>query len=353
MRNAHNTCDAPPSFELRAALVAATLVSAACVERRTPRLDAGIADKTIVFVGWGWKWIYRADWGLLNMALASVGGRTLPAWLNEPELVKPSLVFMGVWTNLGFNVVVYLAALQTIPRHLLEAAELDGASAWQRFRHVVFPAVSPTTFFLAVTGTIATLQTTEGSLRSSVSVHSTPPDPGQLPIRADRSEPRARHAQHAGHRGTLHLGRPLDGIIRWVCFRQAPLRRSQASVRNAHRHHDGPGSSLAHPAVLRLDGATPWHAFTRIVFPLARPALITLAVFGFKGAWNDYFGPLVYLSSPNKMNIQQMIAATQNAYGGDPGILMAGSALAMVPLLVLFLFAQRYFIEGIATTGLK
>lgn len=102
-----------------------------------------------------------------------------------------------------------------------------------------------------------------------------------------------------------------------------------------------------------LDGATPWQLFTRIVFPLARPALITLAVFGFKGAWNDYFGPLVYLSSPDKMNIQQMIAATQNAYGGDPGVLMAGSALAMVPLLVLFFFAQRYFIEGIATTGLK
>ena len=102
-----------------------------------------------------------------------------------------------------------------------------------------------------------------------------------------------------------------------------------------------------------IDGATPFYVFTRIVFPLARPALITLAVFGFKGAWNDYFGPLVYLSSPDKMNIQQMIAATQNAYGGDPGILMAGSALAMVPLLALFLFAQRYFIEGIATTGLK
>jgi multiple sugar transport system permease protein len=101
-----------------------------------------------------------------------------------------------------------------------------------------------------------------------------------------------------------------------------------------------------------LDGATPLQ-LTRIVFPLARPALITLAVFGFKGAWNDYFGPLVYLSSPDKMNIQQMIAATQNAYGGDPGILMAGSALAMVPLVVMFLFAQRYFIEGIATTGLK
>ncbi len=113
---------------------------------------------SIVAVALVWKWIYRADWGLLNMTLASAGVRDPPAWLNEPALVKPALVFMGIWTNIGFNVVVYLAALQTVPRHLVEAATLDGASAWQRFWHVVFPAVSPTTFFLAVTGTIAALQ---------------------------------------------------------------------------------------------------------------------------------------------------------------------------------------------------
>jgi multiple sugar transport system permease protein len=113
---------------------------------------------SIVAIALVWKWIYRADWGLLNMTLASLGVRDAPAWLNEPALVKPSLVFMGVWTNLGFNVVVYLAALQTVPRFLLEAAELDGASAWRRFWNVTFPAVSPTTFFLAVTSTIGTLQ---------------------------------------------------------------------------------------------------------------------------------------------------------------------------------------------------
>jgi multiple sugar transport system permease protein len=102
-----------------------------------------------------------------------------------------------------------------------------------------------------------------------------------------------------------------------------------------------------------LDGANPFQTFVRVVFPLTRPALATLAVFGFKGAWNDYFGPLIYISSPERMNIQQMIAGTQNAYGGEPAVLMAGSALAMLPLVVLFLFAQRYFVEGIATTGLK
>lgn len=102
-----------------------------------------------------------------------------------------------------------------------------------------------------------------------------------------------------------------------------------------------------------LDGCNPFQTFTKIIFPLAGPALATLAIFGFKGAWNDYFGPLIYLSSPEKFNIQQMIAATQNAYGGEPAVLMAAATLAMLPLLVLFFCAQRYFVEGVASTGMK
>lgn len=102
-----------------------------------------------------------------------------------------------------------------------------------------------------------------------------------------------------------------------------------------------------------LDGCNPFQTFTKVVFPLAGPALATLAIFGFKGAWNDYFGPLIYISSPEKFNIQQMIAATQNAYGGEPAVLMAAATLAMLPLVVLFFFAQRYFVEGVASTGMK
>jgi multiple sugar transport system permease protein len=102
-----------------------------------------------------------------------------------------------------------------------------------------------------------------------------------------------------------------------------------------------------------LDGCNPFQTFTKVVFPLTGPAVATLAVFGLKGAWNDYFGPLVYISSPEKMNIQQMIASTQNAYGGEPAVLMAGAGLAMLPLVVLFLFAQRWFVEGLARSGVR
>jgi len=113
---------------------------------------------SIVALALLWKLIYRGDYGLLNTLLVRVGVHDPPSWLSDPRLVKPSLVFMGIWTNLGYTSVVFLAALQGVPRQHLEAAELDGANAWQRFRWVGFPAISPTTFFLSVTGTIAALQ---------------------------------------------------------------------------------------------------------------------------------------------------------------------------------------------------
>lgn len=113
---------------------------------------------SIVALALVWKWIYRTDYGLLDTTLMALGVDEPPAWLSDPALVKPSLVVMSIWTNLGYDVVIFLAALKNVPRHLLEAAELDGASAWQRFRHVTFPAISPTVFFVSVTATIGALQ---------------------------------------------------------------------------------------------------------------------------------------------------------------------------------------------------
>ncbi|WP_438043682.1 carbohydrate ABC transporter permease [Sorangium sp. So ce128] len=105
-----------------------------------------------------WKWIYNADYGLINTYLRALGVADPPGWLSSPHLVKPALVVMGIWSGLGYNMVLFLAALQGVPRSLLEAAELDGANAWQRFRHVTLPAISPMTFFIAVTSVIGGLQ---------------------------------------------------------------------------------------------------------------------------------------------------------------------------------------------------
>ena len=101
-------------------------------------------------------WIFNGDYGVLNNALGGVG---LPRgqWLTSPSLAMVTLVAAVVWSRIGFCLVIYLAALQSIPKELMEAAVQDGASPWQRFRHVTFPMLSPTTFLLVVVNVIFSL----------------------------------------------------------------------------------------------------------------------------------------------------------------------------------------------------
>ena len=101
-------------------------------------------------------WIFNGDYGVLNNALGGLGaGR--PQWLTSPSLAMVTLIAAVVWSRIGFCLVIYLAALQSIPGELLEAAEQDGASPWQRFRYVTLPMLSPTTFLLVVVNVIFSL----------------------------------------------------------------------------------------------------------------------------------------------------------------------------------------------------
>jgi multiple sugar transport system permease protein len=112
---------------------------------------------SVVAVSLLWLWIFNPEYGILNQALARWGIRG-PLWLEDPQWVKPALILMGVWGGLGYSVVLYLAGLQGVPQSLVEAATVDGANGWQRFRHVVWPLLTPTTFFLVVMSVMGTLQ---------------------------------------------------------------------------------------------------------------------------------------------------------------------------------------------------
>ncbi|WP_223829378.1 carbohydrate ABC transporter permease [Paenibacillus arenilitoris] len=104
-----------------------------------------------------WKWVFNSDFGILNQLLGYVG-ITGPAWLNEEAWAMPAMIIQGVWGGLGFNMVLYLAALQGVPSTLYEAAEIDGAGVMQKFRFITIPGISPTTFFIVVTSIIGALQ---------------------------------------------------------------------------------------------------------------------------------------------------------------------------------------------------
>ena len=103
----------------------------------------------------------------------------------------------------------------------------------------------------------------------------------------------------------------------------------------------------------RLDGATEWGIFTRVVLPLSRPALTTCAIFQFMGTWNDFLGPLLYLNNPSSYTVAYGLQQFMSKNGGQWTLLMAGATVFTVPMIVLFFFAQKTFIQGIATTGAK
>ena len=104
-----------------------------------------------------WNFIYHPDFGLLNKILDifSINAQT---WLQDPFWAMPCIIFMSVWKGLGYNVIIFLAGLQNIPKHLYEAARIDGASRWQQFRHITWPLLSPTTFFIFTISVIGSFQ---------------------------------------------------------------------------------------------------------------------------------------------------------------------------------------------------
>lgn len=100
-----------------------------------------------------WQWAYNGDFGLVNQAL-DIFGIDGPNWLQNPTTVKPAIILMTVWKGLGYSMLLYLAAIQSVPKTFYEAAELDGATAFQKFRNITWPMVKPVTFFLIVTNII-------------------------------------------------------------------------------------------------------------------------------------------------------------------------------------------------------
>lgn len=104
-----------------------------------------------------WQWLYEPNFGVLNGLLRMIGIHG-PNWLGNTTWAMRSVIFEAIWAGLGFNILIFLAGLQGIPQEYYEAAEIDGANAIQKFFSITMPLLSPTTFFLLVTGVIGGFQ---------------------------------------------------------------------------------------------------------------------------------------------------------------------------------------------------
>jgi multiple sugar transport system permease protein len=161
------------------ALIAALLVNAPLTRFRTFFRTAYFVPfvTTLVAVAIVWRYLYHAEYGLLNYTLGVMGIAPVN-WLGDPRWAMPAIILMAVWKNFGYYMLIFIAGLQAIPRELYEAAELDGASAWRRFIHVTVPQLGPSLVFVGVVVMIGYFQlfaepyvmTQGGPLRSTTSL---------------------------------------------------------------------------------------------------------------------------------------------------------------------------------------
>jgi multiple sugar transport system permease protein len=132
---------------------------------------------TLVAVAIVWKYLYHPRFGLLDAALGAVGIAPVD-WLGDPKWAMPAIILVAVWRSFGYNMLIFVAGLQRIPIQLYEAAELDGAGAWARLRHVTLPQLAPTFVFVGVITAIGFFQlfaepyvmTQGGPLKSTLSM---------------------------------------------------------------------------------------------------------------------------------------------------------------------------------------
>ena len=105
-----------------------------------------------------WILLYHPRYGPINYILRQIGIENPPLWLASSDWALPALIIIAIWGGVGYNAIIYLAALQSLPEDLFEAADLDGAGIFEKFRAITWPLITPTTFFLLVTGFIGSSQ---------------------------------------------------------------------------------------------------------------------------------------------------------------------------------------------------
>lgn len=149
-------------FTVDGSMVLGLLIALALNQKlpgRTFARSAIFAPYVLSGVGVGLVWLFIFDpvYGVLSWVLRSLGQNS-PQWINDPKLSLVMVIIVYVWKNLGYCAVVYLAGLQSMPKDVMEAASLDGASAFRRFISISLPLLSPTTFFLLITSLLSSLQ---------------------------------------------------------------------------------------------------------------------------------------------------------------------------------------------------
>jgi len=279
-----------------------------------------------------WNWLFEPNVGLINYILGFFGIAP-KKWLNDPHWAIVALIIVGVWKRIGYNMVLFLAGHQTIPKTYYEAAMVDGATTFARFWHITLPLLSPTTLFVTIIQFIA-------SFRVFISV--------SVMTRggAARSTEVITYFLYENAFNYLKMGM-LNSFKALI----VPFMSSAFGVFLLRQFFLTIPKELEDAA--RIDGCGRLRILWNVILPLSKPALWTMALYTFLAHWNSYMWPLVAINNDQKQMIQVGISKFASMQKTEKTLQMTSSTVAIVPIIIFFFFVQKHFMEGISISGMK
>lgn len=296
-----------------------------------------------------WKIMFM-DKGMVNNWLKTLGVSTV-SFLGDPKFALPTLRLLEVW-QFGSSMVLFLAALKQVPNTLYEAAKIDGANSIKRFFSITLPGISPIIFFCIIMQTLNAMQnftsafviTKGGPLHSTYMLGVKLYNDGFKPLMLPNAILIIPRYTIFRDFNVLDSYYPFYLMAAFACYPFFTYMLVQF-IRGIPKELD---------EAAYIDGCGSFGILVRILLPLLKPALFSAGLFQFLWTYNDYFNSLIYISSIKKYTVSLALRMTMDNEATTAwNSIMAMSCLVVLPVVILFFLCQKYFIEGIATTGLK
>src|SRR3990170_1027783 len=298
-----------------------------------------------------WRTELHGEFGMVNQLLGLVGV-TGPSWLTDPTWNFAAMVMVNVWLGIPFMMVILLGGLQSIPGDLYEAAEIDGASSRQSFRHITLPMIAPVLTPAIILGVVWTFNNFNVPFVLNQNELETSDTLVTGLFRAAFQYNRYGFAgAYAFPIFILAVQLDLTGTYRGLVIAYS-VTSVPFSIWILKGYYDTVPIELEEAA--RIDGASQLGAFWRILLPLSAPALAIVFLFNFLAAWNEFVLARVLIGSTTELFTWPLgILRFQAQFQTQWGDLAAASILVSIPIVALFLYSSKWLISGVTLGGVK
>ena len=307
-------------------------------------------------IGFLWSWIFNGQYGILNSILKALGIlETGIPWLGQTNTALLCVIIARTWQMLPWYMAFLLGGLQSVSLDQIEAAHIDGANNWTTFWHIILLGMKQTAVLVFILGLIVSFGS---SLMATIVCAFAGYSFAKFRYRGRKFVMGMFMMSQAFPQAILLLSiyslMNKTGLLGsyWALLISYVVFTLPVGTWTLKSYFDNIPDSLIESA--KIDGAGHWRIMTKIVFPMAVPGMISIAIYGFVWSWNDLLYSMTLVTDTAKRTLASGLVMTfLGEASTNWGYMMAASIVAAVPVTVIFVFVQRYFIQGLTAGAVK